>query len=106
MNKQKYYVSITTGEISQIPYGNNDDFVIHATMDEVNLLRAKMNRMNDADFSSFIRAHVPIKPYHKDNPNDDYDEALTEAYQMVYDLGDHETKSNLKQMNVFGDRHM
>lgn len=106
MSKKKYYVSITSGEISQMPFGNNDDFVIYATNDEVRLLRSTMDSMNEADFSSFWRAHVPIKPYHKDNPNNQYDSELMEAYEMVYNLGNDETKINMRQMDIFGERHM
>ena len=106
MNKKKYYVSIASSEISQIPFGNNDDFVIYATAEEINLLRAKMDRMYEEDMNSFWRAHIPLKPYHKDNPNKQYDSKLMEAYEIVYNLGDQETKSNIRQMGIFEDRHM
>lgn len=106
MGKKKYYISIASSEISQIPYGNNNDFVIYATAEEVRLLRSKMDNMHEADMNSFWRAHIPIKPYDEDNPNDEYDSELMEAFELVYELGDEETKSNLHQMGILGDRHM
>ncbi|HLR74380.1 MAG TPA: hydrolase [Virgibacillus sp.] len=106
MEKKKYYVSIASGEISQIQYQNNDEFIIYATDDEVRMLRAKMDNMHDASIGAFWRAHVPIVPYHNDQPNDDYDENITEALRMIYDLGDEETKSHIQTMGVLSDRHL
>lgn len=100
MEKKKYYISIGTGEISQIKHENNEDFVIQATEDEVRILRAKLDNMNDASFRSFFRAHVPIMPYHKDQSNDDYDHNMTEAFQMIYNLGEEQTKSHIEDMDV------
>ncbi len=106
MDKKKYHVSIASKEISQIPYGNNDDFTIYATDGEVSMLRRKMEKMHEADVASFWRAHVPIMPYHNDKANDIYDEGLTEAYQMVYELGDKQTKSHIESMGILSDRLM
>ena len=106
MNKKKYYINLTSGEISQIPFENNANFVINATDDEVRQLRAKLDNMYEEDINSFFRAHVPIMPYQQNNPNASYDSELMEAYEMVYHLGDEETKSNISQMGLFGERHM
>src|SRR5690625_504156 len=97
MNKKKYYVSVTSREISQIPFENNQDFVIYATDEEVRLLRAKMDNMYEEDMNSFWRAHIPIMSYHQNNPNNEYDSELMAAYEMIYHLGDEETKSNIHQ---------
>src|SRR5690625_6005323 len=78
MEKEKYYVSLASGEISRIRFGNNDDFTIQATADEVRLLRAKLDNMHASEIGSFWRAHVPIKPYHNDQANDDYDREITD----------------------------
>ncbi|PAV27727.1 hydrolase [Virgibacillus profundi] len=106
MEKKKYYIDVGSGEISQVKYDNNDSFTIHATMDEISLLRAKMDNMHDASVRSFFRAHVPIMPYHNDKSNDDYDSNLTETYQMLYDLGDEQIKQHIESMGVLGDEHM
>lgn len=106
MERKKYYVSIASTEISQIPYHNNDDFIIYATDHEVRMLREKMNNMYDANLGAFWRAHVPIVPYHNDQPNDDYDKGITEAFQMIYDLGDEKTKAHIETMGVLDERHM
>lgn len=106
MEKKKYYVNVGTGEISQISYDDNDDFIIHATKDEVAQLRSKLNHLHDASFGTFIRAHIPIMPYHNDKSNDDYDRNITEAFQMLYNCGDEQTKSHIVEMGVLTDNHM
>lgn len=100
MERKKYFVSVASGEISQVQFGNNDDFTIYATDSEVRDLRSKMDIMQKAEFKSFWRAHVPIMPYHNDKPNDQYNAGIQEAFQLIYQLGDDQTKSDLKNMGV------
>ncbi|WP_249871146.1 hydrolase [Oceanobacillus saliphilus] len=106
MEKEKYYVNIGDGSISQMRYQNNDDFVIYASMQDIALLRSKMENMHGANFDSYIRAHIPIVPYHNDSANDEYDDNLTEAFRMVYELGDEQTKSHIKSMGILSDKHL
>lgn len=106
MEKKKFYINTGSQEISQIKYDNNEDFVIYATEDEVGTLRQRMNHMHDADFRAFFRSHVYIKQYHDDKPNDDYDDSITEAFQIIYDLGDDTTKEHIDSMGILSDRHL
>lgn len=106
MTRKKYYVSMKSSEISQVKFDNNTDFIIYATEDEVTELRNKMESMYDADFQSFWRSHVPFVPYHNDQANDAYDMELTEAFQMIHDLGNEQTRTHIRSMGLLGDRHM
>lgn len=106
MNRKKYYVSLQSREISQVKYQNNADFTIYATDEEVRMLRSIFNKMYDEEVGTFWRSHVPFIPYHKDSSNDDYDREITEAFQMIYDLGNEEAKQHIHDMGVLGDRHM
>lgn len=106
MGRKKYYVNMQSREISQIKYGNNADFTIYATEGEVQTLRQKLNQMYDAELGTFIRSHVPFIPYHHDQSNDDYDQGITEAFQMIYDLGNEEAKRHIKEMGVLDQHHM
>lgn len=106
MEKKKYFVNVGTHEISQIEFGNNVDFIVYATDDDVRLLRAKMDNMHEAGIGTFFRAHVPIMSYHKDKSNENYDQGITEAFQMIHELGDEQTKKHIESMDVLGDRHM
>src|SRR5699024_9841473 len=98
------YVSISSREISQIQYANNDEFTVYATEDEIRQLRTKMDNMYDADNQSFWRSHVPIMPYHNDQANDAYDAGMTEALQMIHDLGDKQTKEHIMDMGILTNR--
>lgn len=100
MERKKYFVSIAAGEISQIQFGNNDDFTIHATNEEIRELRGKMDMMQDADFKSYWRAHIPIKPYHNNEANHEYDAGIQEAFQIIYYLGDEQTKQDIESMGI------
>jgi|SRR5690625_2977065 len=106
MDKKTYYVNLGSGEVSQIKYANNSVFTIQATEDEVQLLRAKLDDMDRADFEAYGRAHIPILAYHNDKSNDKYDAGITEAFQMLYDLGDQETKKHINEIGVLGDSHL
>ncbi|GGA76433.1 hypothetical protein GCM10008025_20050 [Ornithinibacillus halotolerans] len=106
LEKKKYYVDIGSGEISQEKYQNNDSFIIHATQDEVSMLRAKLNNMHEASYNSFWRSHVPIMPYHNDKPNDDYDANMVEVYQILYDLGDDAVKNHINSIGILSDNHI
>lgn len=106
MEKKTYYVNLGSGEISQIKYSNNSVFTIQATEDEVQNLRSKLDEMDAGNISAYARAHVPILSYHKDSGNDQYDEGIEEAFQIIYDLGNQETKQHIDEMGVLGDRPM
>ncbi|MRG85215.1 hydrolase [Salinibacillus xinjiangensis] len=100
MDKEKFYVSLGTQEISRLKAGNNEDFIIYATPEDVIKLRELFDEMYDADFGSFWRAHVPIKEYHNDQENDDFDQGLINVLQMLYRLGDDQTREHIHSMNV------
>ncbi|QKY69758.1 hydrolase [Lentibacillus sp. CBA3610] len=104
--KKKYYINLGSQEISQIKYDNNEGFIIYATDDEVRLLRQRLDGMDNADRDAFWRAHIPIRPYHNDKPNDDYDAGITEAFQMIHDLGNKETKQHIDDIGILRDDHL
>ncbi|MUV39253.1 hypothetical protein JNUCC1_03126 [Lentibacillus sp. JNUCC-1] len=104
MKRKKYYVNIGSTEISQVTYGDNADFVVYATEAEVLRLRSLMDQMYTADMRSFFRSHVPIMSYHNDQSNDDHDNRLTDAFQLIYQLGNDETKSHIEHMGVLKDK--
>lgn len=100
MEKTKYYVNIATQVISQIQSDENNNFIIFATGEEVFQLRQMLTEMHDADMGAFWRAHVPYVSYHNDQPNDQYDEGLVAAFQMIHDLGDEKTKEHIESMGI------
>lgn len=93
MERKQYYVSIASKEISEVRIGNNDDFTIQATADDMKELKQIFSEMGAAEMETFLRSHVPIVPYHRDKGNDHYDAALSEAYAKMYELGDEQARS-------------
>lgn len=106
MAKKTYYVNMQAREISQIKFQNNHHYQITATNDEVNELRRLLNKVYDADRDAYWRAHIPFVPYHHDMANDQYDEAFTEALQLIYNLGDEQTRTYIDTTGVFSDRSL
>src|SRR5690625_4280096 len=103
MERKKYYVSLQSREISQTIVGNNADFTIYATDDEVKMLRRKLDHIYDAEVDTYWRSHVPIMPYHKDASNERYDQSLLEAFQMIYTLGDEQAKQFVTESGILQD---
>src|SRR5699024_9028714 len=106
MERKRYYVNIGTHEIPQIPYDNNNIFTIYETEKEITILRYKMDYMHVVAIRSFFRAHVPFMAYHKYKSKDDYDLGLNEALQLIYGLGDEQTKAHIESMNVLKNDYM
>ncbi|SFD93507.1 hypothetical protein SAMN05216238_10618 [Lentibacillus persicus] len=104
--KKKYYVNLGSMEISQIKYDNNHEFTIYATDEEIRMLRQRFDGMHTADREAYWRAHVPLRPYHNDQSNDEYDTGITEAYRMIYELGDKGTKQHIDDIGILKDNHM
>lgn len=104
MGKKKYYVSLQSREISQIKHGNNADFTLYATEAEITMLRKKLDSVERAENDTFWRAHIPILPYHNTPSNDRYDRTLTEAFKMIYQLGDDQARAYIEESGVLSDR--
>ncbi|RWZ54851.1 hydrolase [Halobacillus fulvus] len=100
MEKNKYYINIGTREISVNHDGNNDDFIVYATKEEIVGLREIFDEVYNADVRSFFRAHIPAMPYHLDASNDEFDDGMKAAFQKIYELGDETTKNHLTEMGV------
>lgn len=100
MTKKKYYINVQSREISQISFQNNNDFIIYATDSEISQLRRKFSDIHRAELDTFWRSHIPIMPYHRDEPNDRYDDGLLESFQMIYELGDEDAKQFMKDSGL------
>ncbi len=103
---KKYYVSLSSGEINQSNTASDWNYAIEATDEEVEKLRMYLDQRASSDWSSFWRSHIPYLEYHHDSQNDMYDKTTVEIYTMLYQLGDNETKSHIKQMNILSSDRM
>ncbi|NSL51360.1 hydrolase [Calidifontibacillus erzurumensis] len=100
MDRKTYYISVGAKEISQIKTASPYELEIKATDEEIQKLRDIFNDMYTAEWSGFIRSHVPYVQYHYDRENDAIDRDLMNVYQMLYELGTPETKRHIESMGI------
>ncbi|MFC3884736.1 hydrolase [Bacillus songklensis] len=98
--KKTYYITVGTGEISQLKSVSEWNYKIEATDEEITKLREYFDQNYSSDWQGFFRAHVPYLQYHYDRQNDGYDETMIRIYDMLYKLGDDETKDHIAQMGI------
>ncbi|MHA6252301.1 hydrolase [Oceanobacillus sp. CAU 1775] len=99
--KKKYYIGINNGVITQDKTNQNAGYIIYADDQEIQQVRNELENMQDASLKSFVRAHIPIMPYHNDASNDQYDAGLSNLFQLLYELGDTQTKEHIESLNIF-----
>lgn len=98
--KRTYYIHVGSGEISQSSTASSWNYKIEATDEEITQLRAYFDENYLTEWKNFFRAHVPYVQYHHDPENDAYDETMVKVYEMIYNLGDHETKNHIELMGI------
>ncbi|HEX6923157.1 MAG TPA: hypothetical protein VF149_04970 [Bacillales bacterium] len=95
MEKQKYYVSVGSGEILSDPTVSSYQFEIEATPAEVARLNALFERANESANNGFFR----IRDFEW-SKNKDYDQTLSSIYQTIHDLGDNTAREHIESMNI------
>ncbi|PLR84439.1 hydrolase [Bacillus canaveralius] len=100
-----YYISVGTGEISQSSTASPWNFQIHATDEEITILREYFEQNYSTEWQNFFRAHVPYVQYHYDRENDAYDETMKKIYGMIYELGDEQAKNHIEEMGILTDKN-
>ncbi|WP_453994281.1 hydrolase [Bacillus nitroreducens] len=98
--KKTYYISVGSGEISQVKSGSTWEYKIEATDEEIQQLRNLFNTNYTNEIEGFLRAHVPFVEYHNDSSNDKYDSTMLQVFHMLYRLGDQETKDFIKSQGI------
>ncbi|HEU5138522.1 MAG TPA: hypothetical protein VFT51_01015 [Bacillales bacterium] len=95
MEKQKYYVSVGSGEILSDPTATSYQFEIEATPAEVARLNALFERANSAANDGFFR----FRDYEW-SKNQNYDQTLSSIYQTIHDLGDETAREHIESMDI------
>lgn len=98
--RNKYHINISTGAITQDNSDQNAAYTIYANGQEIKEIRNELEKMHDASNASFVRAHIPIMLYHNDPQNDAYDAGLKTLFQLLYELGDEETKQHIQSLDI------
>lgn len=99
-NKEIYYITVATCEISQSATDSPWNFKIEATDDDIIALRKYFSQNYSTEWQNFFRAHIPFIEYHNDKANDAYDEIIKKVYGMIYQLGDNEARSHIDSMGI------
>lgn len=101
--KQTYYVDMNSESILREPL-DSPSFVIHATEQEVKVLRSIFEDKYGAELETFVRAHIPYLEYHIDPGNDHFDASQKIIYAILHQLGNKEAKQHIEQMGILSDR--
>lgn len=104
LDREKYFVSLQKQIVSQTNVTNEHGITIYATEEEAKELEHLFIGLQSADFTSFLRALVPIKPYHKAESVEEFDESYTELAKKLYALGDDEAKKFIRESGIIGSR--
>ncbi|HEX7065151.1 MAG TPA: hypothetical protein VF199_08825 [Bacillales bacterium] len=95
MEKQKYYVSVGSGEILNAPVASSYQFEIEATPAEAGRLNTLFERANTASNNGFFR----FRDFEW-NKNKDFDQTLSSIYQTIHDLGDETARQHIESMDI------
>jgi hypothetical protein len=98
--RKTYYISVGSGEISQLSTASSWDFKIEATDEEIIKLREYFDQVYSTDWQGFLRAHTPYIQYHYDREKDAIDETHKRIYEMIYELGDEEAKNMIRTQGL------
>jgi hypothetical protein len=101
LEKRPYYVNVESGEILPVKTASTFQFEISASDEDVRKLENKFEEIDSAATDTFVRSHVPYVPYSNDPDNDRYDQKLREAYQIIHDLGQEETRRFIETMSFW-----
>lgn len=98
--KNTYYISVARGEILRSGTDSPYEFVVHATDGEITELRLLFDAAAKVGWDGFLRAHVPYVQYHDDEPNQQSDTLLTQAYSYIHKIGNEEAVKHIESMGV------
>jgi len=99
-SKKTYFIDIGSGEISQSSSSSTWNYKIEATDEEITQLREEFNYNYNMGIQNFLRAHIPFDEYHNDKENHAQDGSMIRIFEMLYQLGDNETKNHIESMGI------
>lgn len=98
--KQKYYLDLANGDIVQAHTGQEVPFTFYADEKDLYKLRTILDGMQQKEWESFFRAHIPFTTVDNAPVNISYDEYLKELYATLYELGDDAAKQHIESMGI------
>lgn len=101
--KRKYYVNIANGGITEDSTENNGTFAIHADEGDLNKIKEKLDNMDSASRSSYVKSHIPYYPELNAPDNAEYDDNLKELYGLLHQLGDEHTREHIESIGILDE---
>lgn len=98
--KKTYYISVGDGLITELSTVSPWNFKIEATDEEIIQLRHYFDQVYSSDWKGFYRAQLPFIEYHYDSENDEVDNANKRIYEMLYELGDEQTREHIRTQGL------
>ncbi|SHE88663.1 hypothetical protein SAMN05444392_104131 [Seinonella peptonophila] len=106
MDKKRYYISIDTaanaGQIHEMPVSDDPyyDYEVEATPEQIAQLESLFVEMEESDFRSFLKAHIPYETQERMQESWTEDAKLSAIYRMIYKLGTDQTKVAIEQAGL------
>lgn len=103
MAVNKVYVSVTNKKVFSYPDESPWEFEVVANREIIPVFQKLFEQLSITETSNFWRAHIPIRYYHLDKENDDYDTKMKKIYALIHEFGDQESKTFVEQLPYFNE---
>lgn len=106
MTVSKVYVSVVHRKVYAYPDESPWEFEINANQEIIPVFDKLFDQLNVVEIKDFWRSHIPIKLYHHDKENDQYDIRMKKVYALIHEFCNPESRSFIEQLPYFQERRM
>ncbi|RKD25103.1 hypothetical protein BEP19_04600 [Ammoniphilus oxalaticus] len=99
MEKNKYYVTVQTGEILR-DHAQSYQFEIEADDQQRRVLEELFEYAHEREMDTVLPAMTPVVGEHDKPESRAYDAALKQIYVKLHELGTAETRQHIETMNI------
>lgn len=100
MIKKQYFVSVNSGDISEVPIPDEGQFEIIATSEEIKNIQYLFNQMDEETKSGLKYLARPFNEQKVDEKRAQNEKDLIQVYQLLFEYGTRETKENIKSFGI------
>ena len=101
MTLYKVYISVNHQQMYAFPDESAWEYEVTAQRNEIKVFERLFDQLKQVQSKNFWRAHVPIKPYHLDGENDEYDIRMKKVYAWIHEFGTDEARSFIEKLPYF-----
>ncbi|ALC84644.1 MULTISPECIES: transposase [Bacillaceae] len=103
MDLKKVYVSVSHRKVYIYPDESPWEYEIVADREIIPVFQKLFEQLSDAEMSNFWRAHIPIRLYHLDKENDEYDIRMKKLYALIHEFSNEESRSLIESLPYFNE---